>query len=383
MLNISSSLPFRVGADFSARIPGLQEVFLQHQDTARLGRDDDEAVTSQAASAKEVGLRRVLVWDLPCENRDITVFKELIQRLGSDWFDAVITLDPGAASFCMQNLPEKSRYLDLRIGNHNLIGIQTWCERFQPECILISNEIPMPLLTEMRPHIPCRVAYPMFGKLVIFHSPRKLVSPVDPSHEDHDYLQRYITSVEDGKRFPLLENKHGTFMFYEKDLWLLPYLAEAEAAGVDTAFLDLSQFEGEAVVRALTDYLKQPDETSLAAVKQYLGPRLTRGFFKSNRTDKQFTRLNNEHILRRDEMTWVGTVLETKKKEYIAFESEGGFVVGDRLEIHTPDGKTLELDITWIKNSRGQKVEKADGPGLWLTNHTAKVSPKSRAYRRD
>ncbi len=380
-LTLSLAKPDNLNA--AVALNGCREILIEHRDLARVGFLDSEGCTALARDAKAHGLRTVLVWDLLLSDNQLLAGAALIRGLDLALFDAIRVQDAGAARYAKDAFPHLERQLVLETGNHNLPGILSWIAAIEPRRVVLSNELPMPLVAQIRAAVSVELEYLALGRLLIFYTPRKLVSPVTTIlAEEQETVERFVTSEEDGKNkhFPLIENQHGTFMYYEKDMFLVPYLAEMAAAGVDYARIDTKFFDDAALLAALQVYLADSGAAQVAALKALLGPRLTRGFFKSNRTDKQFKRLKNKYLAVRDDAVYVGEVLETKKKSYTALKSEQAFAIGDCLQLQNPEGKVSTTTIQSIRNSSGQAVTRAEQPGIWVVNHISGASAGSKLY---
>lgn len=360
----------------------VHEVILEHLQLARSGRLETDALIETAQAAKARGLRVVLAWDILAHDSDLIDGAALVRSLPLALFDAIRAQDPGVASYIRQNFPEMPLQLILETGNHNLKGIQTWAKALQPERLILSNEIPLDMIGEMIPQLPCEVEMVALGRLLIFYSPRKLLSPAVSNEEveELDVVERFATEDLSRKVFPIVENRHGTFMYYEKDLNLMANLELMGEAGVAWARVDLRFFEA-SVVDAANAVLKDGSEANLDVLRKAINNRQTGGFFKRNRTDKQFKKLKNQHLSLREDAQFVGSVLETKRKAYTAIHTETPIAVGDILRYVIPEGEELELEVSWLSKPGGEKVSTADSPGLWLVNHARKASSGTRFYR--
>jgi len=383
MTALTATLPYsQPDWELLTALPNVKEILLEHQDLARVGGLDTPALIQAAEKARSYGLRVVLVWDILCDNTAIANCGSLLRQLDLSLFHAVRTQDPGAAWYMSEHFPQIPLQLILETGNHNLTGIKAWVEAFQPERVILSNELPLNRVAEIREALNVPVEVLALGRVLVFYTPRKLISPIEPDTDEDDLLQRVISSEEDRKKFPLVENRHGTFMYYEKELFLLPYLKEMEEAGVAYARLDLKFYESERVLVPITSYLQSGSKESLDQLKTVLGDKLTRGFFKSNRTDKQFAKLKNPHLNVTDGQPFLGTVMETVRKKFMAVMAEQDFKVGDSLTMVNPEGEHLEYQVEWIRNLSGEKLTLAESPGVYTLNPGRKVSSGTRIYFR-
>ena len=80
---------------------------------------------------------------------------------------------------------------------------------------------------------------------MLFYSPRSLLSPhlLDSDSEKKLPLQTTVSSEDsNNRRFSTLETAHGTFMFSDKDQFILDKLEGLEQSGLHTVCLDLRHF---------------------------------------------------------------------------------------------------------------------------------------------
>lgn len=381
MLPIAISLPRDLDPDTYQPPAWASEVLLEHRDLARLGFLDTSSFCSMLGRCETQGLAPILVWDILADDEALEKGRAILSELPLDRIAAIRVTDPGIATFLKDAYPGLPLQLNLETGNHNLPGIEAWARAFQPQRFILSNELPLDLLSEIRKTAAVPVEIMALGRILLFYTPRHLIRGAKAEALLRESVPHYVTSVEDGKHFPIEENHHGTFMYYEKDLFLLPYLDQIEQAGLDCVRLELKFFSQNPLTSALTSHFQNPGAASLKKVKSCLGPRLTRGFFKSNRTDKQFKKLKNVHLIPKENRDYLGTVVESKKQQYIAQVLEKPIAVGDWLTYQIPEGDLVEHQLTWIRDKDGRPVQQTSRHGLWLVNHRGGISPGTRVYR--
>jgi len=374
MLHYTLTLPPGAEPDQAVVVAGCHEILVEHRQLARTGRLTDDELECSRAAARACGLKAVLVWDLLVSDEEIAAGMALLHQWDMQAFDAVRVQDPGLAAYLRDRFPRLPLQLVLETGNHNLAGIGAWVRHLRPQRVVLSNELPLDLLADVRAAVDIELEVQALGRLLIFYSPRGLMPD-----EEGALVERFAVDPGPGKKFPVLRNAHGTFMYYEKDLFLLPWRGELARAGVDFARLDLKSYTP-AALDSLADYLRHEDPPRDHPLKTHLAPKLTRGFLKSNRTDKQFVRLKNPNLLRRDEERYAGTVLETRKRKYIALLTERPLRQGDVLVFQLPEGDRVTHPVTWLRDSEGRAVNEASTPGLWLLNPVARVSSGAIAY---
>ena len=383
MLKLCATPQPSSGVEALSRLPGLAEVLVETAPLSRLGRAEGPDARNLMAKTKAMGLKTVLVWDLPADDGRIADGAAFLRTLDPALVDAVRVQDPGVALYVKRAFPHMALHLVLETGNHNLEGIRTWIRNFEPRRVVLSNELPLSVVARMRPAVAAEIELLALGRLLLFYSPRKLISAPNPREEPPPLLEKYATSLADGKHFPLVENSRGTSMFYEKDLFLIPYLKDMAAAGVDCARLELKDYEATELMGALAAYLQDPQADRLAALKDCLPAKLTRGFFKSNRTDKQFRKLKNPNLIVREDLTYLGTVVETCKGRYLALMTEAPVTRGRTLLFTPPEGGVVREPLRWIRKPTGPPRETEAPPGLWLINPVPRMSSGTRVYLAD
>ena len=379
MLKLTLSLPPQPDFSLAASLPGLSEILVEPQGLARSGAADLDQVCRNLSAIKDLGLKATLAWDLLATDLEIADGIAFLKKLDLSSVHAIRVQDPGIAFRVREVFPDLPLQLILETGNHNAIGIQSWCRHLKPQRIMVSNEIPLSSIQEIGRVIDRPLEMLVLGRIEIFYTPRHLISPVQPGGEA-PLIESMVTDEETQKSFPLVENETGTIMYYEKELFLLPFLTEVESAGVNHARLDLKFYSQEKVLPAVKRYLREPNTENRDLLKSLLGKKLTRGFFKSNRTDKQFAKLKNPHLGKREHLNFVGTVLETKRKGYLVVQAEGRLFQGQALRIVVPEGSWKTHQVVWVRNVEGNSVQKTNGSGVWLINPCPGISSGSKVY---
>lgn len=380
MLKFLATAPAQTELSELKKLPKVEEALLEHAQLARTGELSTLALQEQLQKASDSGLRPIISWDVLATDEGILNGGALLRTLNLPENCAIRAQDVGVAQYLREQFPQYPLQLVLETGNHNLVGLQSWVQALQPERVILSNELPIDLIRKAVDTLGVPVEIAVLGRLLIFYSPRPLVRAAEGGELDA-VRHRYAIEEEKQKAFPILENAHGTFMYYEKDLSILPWLNEVEAAGVAWARLDFKYFDYD-LFKSVEAWLANPTEPTLAKVKSGLSYRTTRGFFKSNRTDKQFDKLTNPNLRLREGRPLLATILESNKKEnYMALQTHDSFKVGDLIDLVIPEGDILPHEVVWIRSANGSRVEIAEQPGLWLINHARRTSSGTRVYR--
>jgi U32 family peptidase len=218
------------------------EVLIEPEELSRLGRISLDAAVSLAHMAKEKGMRAVLVWDiLACES-ELRVQSKLIDWVLPGNFSAVRVQDLGAAEWLHEIHPEMPLQLILEDSNHNLEALLGWCGYFGKglERLILSLQLPEAKLAEYIRRLPVGAEILGAGRVSMFYSRRLLLSPEEP----RVWLQSIVSSDDsDNRPFAALQNPHGTFVFLDKDQFILDRLSRLESAGLEAVRVDLRNLD--------------------------------------------------------------------------------------------------------------------------------------------
>jgi putative protease len=229
----------------------------------------------------------------------------------------------------------------------------------------------------------------IYGRILLFYTPRSLLSNAKSRTQNllsnplPDILEMTGSSCESPHRgFPVLENKHGTFMFNTKNLCLIEHIAELADCGVKFFRLDL-RFDNIFCELSNIVELQQhfSDDTAIALkekLKKYFP--VTRGFYPVNKTNVLFEKLKNQNLLSQNNNDQIGEVIDVLKGQYLAIElnnAKADLCVGDLLSLTTPEGKIKTMRALKIKNLKGEEIDRAVPGSIVLIDHLRGISAKS------
>lgn len=359
---------------------GMEEVILGHRDFCRFGKLDDAHFFELALRARELGLIVVFEWDiLMTEKVFALVSASLPQYLES--FDVLRVQDPGALEWSLKNT-DKPLHFIAENGNHNLKALKGWTDYAGPRLhrIVLSMELSKDMISEYVKSllVPCELLG--FGRILLFYTPRSLLSPLmGEKISVNDELAVLGESEESPhKGFPLVENRHGTFMFHIKEFCLLEFAADLKAIGLHSLRVDL-RWESLSHLPAIHEVLV--DAGKIADFKEAFPQDLMRGFYLVNKTDVLFPKLKN-HRLQKREGDYVGEVMEAEKASHLAImvKNAQGLKKKDRLKIVHPEGKVFEVDIFSLRNLSLEEVEIVPAHSLALIQFVGGVWAKSHVF---
>lgn len=347
---------------------GMSEVILGHRDFSRFGKLDDESYLNLATRARELGIKVTFEWDILMTENVFTATSNKIPEF-LDSMDSLRVQDPGAFEWSLKHTDKPIQFI-AENGNHNLLGLKGWIDYAGPrmERIVLSIELSKNVIEEYIKEllVPCEILG--FGRILLFYTPRNLLSPLTtekiPLNQELVALGESEESPHKG--FPIVENKHGTFMFHIKEFCLLEYRDDLIKMGLDTFRIDL-RWEG-------LSHL-----TNLDTLKETYPKDLMRGFYLVNKTDVLFPKLKNSRLQKR-EGDYVGEILEAEKGQHLAImvKNPKGLKKSNSLRIVHPKGEVFEVQIHWLKNVALEEVESIELHklalipfinGVWVKSH--------------
>jgi len=345
----------------------------------------DELLTLVNLAVKD-NLPVVLEWDALYQEERFQKAKMIIDHLPLHDFKAIRVQDPGAVHYIKTQFPWMKMQVILENGNHNLEGLKKWQEYLGEQCerLILSNELSKEMLKDYASELKTPIEIQAFGRILLFYSPRLLLSPLEKEEMKKTYIEASGSSEESPHTgFPLIENQHGTFMFNVKDLSLLDHLKDIEEMKINHVRVDLRFDHGfENYLNSMIDLFAGEIAEISPEVKK-LHPRpLIKGFYNINKTDVLFTKLKNKRTQRQDE-NYVGEIVDVERDQQLALLikteafKEG---VASSIFMITPEGKEKTLTLPWVKLSTGEEIKSAGKNDLVLIPYINGVTVKTQVY---
>ena len=363
----------------------IREVILEHKTLSRMGRLDTESLLTLTDSALESGLSPVLQWDILCTESTFENCIKLLDDLPLSKFAAIRVQDIGAAEWVRHELPEIPIHFIAEAGNHNLTGLLRWHEYFgqQLQRFALSSELPISTLINYCRSltVPCEIL--AAGRILLFYTPRKLLGNYE-SLKDSFVLneKRLVPSDQPQRQFPTMENQHGTFMYHHKDLFLLDFIPELQNTRLKVLRLDFRHMEIKSDwMKKIDSLLGSFDKQTVRSLKSKWPSKITRGFFRANRTDLAIERIKNPHRKDHGE-TLVGCVVEAVKEEHLILLTRKSFQSGKSLLGITPEGRECVISTESIHTTDGQPVREIESGNLYQVPHVKYVTAETLVYSR-
>lgn len=359
---------------------GFTEVILGMRSYSRFGRLDPESFVRLAADATRLGLRVIFEWDILMTEE---VFEKTVAEISIylELADALRVQDPGAFHWALHRSTLPIHFV-AESGNHNLEALLGWCEAAgeRMERLVLSIELSRDAIGEYCRKLPVPCELLGLGRILLFYSPRSLLTPLSPErimvNEEIHSLGESEESPHKG--FPVLENRHGTFMFHIKEFCLIDYARDVESLGVAWLRIDQRFSEKNFTPEAVKVVNR---EAMFENFKAAYPQELMRGFYHVNKSDVLFPKLKNMRLQNR-QGDYLGEVLEAEKGGHLAIlvKSARGLKLGDKFQIIHPKGQVFEGEVRILRDVNFEEVSEIGPDDLAVIPFINGVWVKSQLF---
>jgi len=359
--------------------PNLTEVLIEPSLLAREGQLSDEAAQTLAVQAQQQGLRPVLVWDILMPERVLQTIGDRLKSWNLQQFAAIRVCDLGAAGWLALHAPEIPLQLIVETGNHNLEALQGWCAIFGSalERLILSIELPEDKLIEYCQILPVACEILGVGQILLFYSPRSLLSAHFGNADEETSAIKAFAAFDDApnRHLRTVETVHGTFLFLDKDQFILDRLDALKAAGLHTVRLDLRHLGDRHNAAPNVDQICQQVLANPVALRQSWPHETRAPFFKANRTTSLFPRLKSKRF-----ETWrdqcLAEVIASEKGKYVVFYTTQTFAIATAKRLLLPTGEMMDLPVEVLFRSvAGEPLETVETEQLLVTDWVKKTVP--------
>jgi putative protease len=344
-----------------AEAPQLEEVLIEPRELSREGRLSFEEAEKLAREAREHNLKPVLVWDILMTQNEFKTKCARVSSIDTTLFSSIRTQCSGAASWVRENLPDKGLQIILENSNHNLPGLKRWVSHLAPQRLILSTQIPEERLLECCRELQAECEILGAGKILLFYSKRSLLAANFNDTEattDNRWIYTDSSSEESASRpFPTVENTHGTFMYLNKDHFILDQLEKLSAGGIHTVRIDLRDLQGgEHSSQGIAELCRTTLACDLSALNAVWSRPTAAPFFKRNRTDKQLTRMKPLTRLLRDS-NCLAEVVSVERGEELGLFTLRDFSTEEKsFTFVAADGRQIPVDIEGFNDFSGSNL---------------------------
>ena len=322
----------------------------------------------------------VFVWDILMVESVFKVKAFEFKKFYKKQFNIIRLQDPGAIYWIHKNFPELKIQLILETGHHNLDSIRKWCQYLgeKVERVILSPELPKDILKLYCEKLSVPIEILGLGRLLLFYTPRELLSPyLDKRDQWTEVSGRSEESPHVG--FPIIQNRHGTFMFNVKDLGLLEVIDELNDMGISYFRVDLRFLNNHSLLKKINMLINDFSKEMALEIKAQYPQELIRGYYSKNRSDVIFKKLKNQKTLR-DDSKYIGEVIEVAKPKHLALLIKSRSLtlsLLDEIKVLTTEGKEINAKVYKMFNSSLEPLTTAKNGDLVFINHIRGVTTKS------
>ena len=365
----------------------VSEVILSTKVFSRFGKLEIEKAIELADYAHSQNMKSIFEWDILHTQDILELNINMFSKLPISKFDYIRVQDSGVLEFLKENYPEMKLQLNLEAGNHNLIGIDKWIEvgGNNLDRIILSIELPKNIIEKYINEFKGKTQIEILGlgRILLFYTPRSLVSPNLDKNIVDDYIEITGSSEESPhKGFPIIENRHGTFMFNTKDHCLLENIQELKEMELDYFRVDLRWYDNFNLIQNISNLVSDFTEAAATEIRSSYPVTVIRGFYNVNKSDGLFKKLKNWRTQREDE-SYLGEVVDVVKKKHIGIlikNTKNQLKQNCQIIIKTPDGRTKIIDNKSVFDSTNNEVDQLSNGQVAFIKHIGGVSVKSQVY---
>ena len=375
---------------------------------------DHENLAIGIQEAHELGKKFYVVVNIQPHNSKLKNFIRDLEPVVAMQPDALIMSDPGLIMMVRENFPDMPVHLSVQANAVNWATVKFW-QNMGLTRVILSRELSIDEIEEIKNNVPgMEIEVFVHGALCMAYSGRCMLSgymnkrdanqgactnacrweykihdakedetgdviPVknlsetadaDEQHmqAQHQFNAPVLLQRNDEDMFAAEEDEHGTYFMNSKDLRAVQHVDRLTKMGIHSLKIEgrtKSYFycarTAQIYRKAIDDALAgKPFDPALMTQLEGLANRgYTEGFLRRHvHSEYQNYETGSSSF---DHQQFCGEVLE-RNGDYIKIDVKNRFVVGDSLELMTPQGN-IYFTLTEIKDKKGNLIEDAKGSG--------------------
>lgn len=364
--------------------------------------------------AHELGKKFYVVVNIQPHNSKLKNFIRDLEPVVAMQPDALIMSDPGLIMMVRENFPDMPVHLSVQANAVNWATVKFW-QNMGLTRVILSRELSIDEIEEIKNKVPgMEIEVFVHGALCMAYSGRCMLSgymnkrdanqgactnacrweykihdakedetgdviPVKNLYEtadadeqhmqaQHQFNAPVLLQRNDEDMFAAEEDEHGTYFMNSKDLRAVQHVDRLTKMGIHSLKIEgrtKSYFycarTAQIYRKAIDDALAgKPFDPALMTQLEGLANRgYTEGFLRRHvHSEYQNYETGSSSF---DHQQFCGEVLE-RNGDYIKINVKNRFVVGDSLELMTPQGN-IYFTLTEIKDKKGNLIEDAKGSG--------------------
>ncbi len=312
-------------------------------------------------------------------NDNLKELPEYLNQLQEIGVDALIVSDPGVITVIREEGIELPLHLSTQANTVNWASVRFWAEQGL-ERIILARELSSSEIKEIKDKIDISLEIFVHGAMCISYSGRCLLSKYMVNRDAnkgecaHSCRWKYYLMEEErpGEYYPVFEDKEGTFIMNSRDLCLIEQIPAVIETKVDSLKIE-GRMKGLHYVATVTGVYRKVIDSFCSDPKNYefkskwfeelkkISYRgYTTGFFLTSPGEEDQNYESSAYQRLYDFMGVVRDYLPQSGE--IVVEVRHKFFQGDRVEIIEPGMKSFSVDVDYIVNERGERVDTAPHP---------------------
>ena len=350
------------GADavyFAGKMYGLR---------AFAGNFDDDEIVKAMQFLHENGKKGYVTLNIVANDSDFEHIDDYLNLLIKAKVDGVIVSDVGVIYYLRKNFPSLNVHVSTQANINNSYSAEFFADLGVTRLVL-AREMNLENIKKMHENIGDRLEIEAFvhGAMCISYSGRCLLSNYMTGRDSNrgacvQACRWKYTIREENKEeeFPIEEDERGTYILNSKDLCMIDHLDELEKAGICSLKIEGRMKSDYYVASVVNAYRRAIDKTLDSdklhdELEKTSHRRYTTGFY-FNSDDKEYI----ESSMPIQTAQFIAKVVEEESEGFVKVEMRNRFMVGDILEVLSPDDNFLKtIKIEKIFASDGIEIQDA------------------------
>ena len=327
--------------------------------------DDDEIIKAMQYLHKH-GKKGYITLNIVANDSDFENLDDYLSLLIKAKVDGVIVSDVGIIYYIRKNFPSLNIHVSTQANINNSYSAKFF-EDLGVTRLVLAREMNLENIKNLHKNTNLEIEAFVHGAMCISYSGRCLLSNYMTGRDSNRGAcvqacrWNYVIREENkSDEYPIEEDERGTYILNSKDLCMIDYLDELRDAGICSLKIEgrmKSDYYVASVVnayrRALNKSLEQDklrDELEKTSHRHY-----TTGFY-FNSDDKEYI----ESSMPIQTAQFIAKVVEEESEGFVKVEMRNRFMVGDILEVLSPDDNFLKtIKIEKIFASDGIEIQDA------------------------
>lgn len=329
--------------------------------------DDDEIVKAMQYLHKH-GKKGYITLNIVANDSDFEHLDDYLSLLIKAKVDGVIVSDVGVIYYLRKNFPSLNVHVSTQANINNSYSAEFFADLGVTRLVL-AREMNLENIKKMHENIGDRLEIEAFvhGAMCISYSGRCLLSNYMTGRDSNRGAcvqacrWKYVIREENkSDEYPIEEDERGTYILNSKDLCMIDYLDELRDAGICSLKIEGRMKSDYYVASVVNAYRRALDKTLESdklhdELEKTSHRRYTTGFY-FNSDDKEYI----ESSMPIQTAQFIAKVVEDESEGFVKVEMRNRFMVGDILEVLSPDDNFLKtIKIEKIFASDGIEIQDA------------------------